>query len=200
MLVPDQGPIQQFPPAAADPLFHDRIHSRRLDRGADDPHVRGPEHSVERQFARAPQTRVDALLARYRGAEAASREATSAVAVVAEGTQGPSRVLAAAEAVLDGTADDHPRRNGTLPVRAEQDERAEAWEPPGPVERTVLDLGVTEPEILRQAAELDSASERLITDAARLEPSPGRARPLSRQGQQIAPGLPSICPDQVING
>ena len=36
-------------PAAADPPFHDRIHSRRPDRGADDPHARSPEHSIERQ-------------------------------------------------------------------------------------------------------------------------------------------------------
>jgi hypothetical protein len=28
-LIPDQGPVQQLSPAAADPPFHDRIHSRR---------------------------------------------------------------------------------------------------------------------------------------------------------------------------
>src|SRR5690242_5271045 len=36
-LVPDQGPVQQLAPAAADPAFHDRVHSRRLNRGAEDP-------------------------------------------------------------------------------------------------------------------------------------------------------------------
>src|SRR5579862_8171973 len=29
-LVPDQGPVQQLTPAAADPPLHDRIHPRRL--------------------------------------------------------------------------------------------------------------------------------------------------------------------------
>ncbi len=29
-LVPDQGPVQQLTPAAPDPAFHDRVHSRRL--------------------------------------------------------------------------------------------------------------------------------------------------------------------------
>jgi hypothetical protein len=47
--VPDQGAVQQLPPAAADLPFHDRIHSRRLDRGADDPDARGLEHCIERQ-------------------------------------------------------------------------------------------------------------------------------------------------------
>ena len=36
-LVPDQGPIQQLTPAAANPAFHDRVHPRRLNSGADDP-------------------------------------------------------------------------------------------------------------------------------------------------------------------
>ena len=47
--VPDQGAVQHLPPAAADPPFHDRIHSRRLDRGAYDPDARGLEHGIERQ-------------------------------------------------------------------------------------------------------------------------------------------------------
>jgi hypothetical protein len=36
----------------------------------------------------------------------------------------------------------------------------------GPVERTLLDLGVARPDLLRRAAELDRDSERLIVDAA----------------------------------
>ena len=47
-LVPDQGPVQQLTPAAADPAFHDRVHSRRLDRGAEDPGASGVEDGVER--------------------------------------------------------------------------------------------------------------------------------------------------------
>jgi hypothetical protein len=47
-LVPDQGPVQQFSAAAADPAFHDRIHLRRLDGGADHSDAGGLEHCVER--------------------------------------------------------------------------------------------------------------------------------------------------------
>ena len=36
-LVPYQSPVEQFAAAAADPPFHDRVHSGRLDGGADDP-------------------------------------------------------------------------------------------------------------------------------------------------------------------
>ena len=43
-LIPYQGPVQQLTPAAADPAFHDRIHPRRLDRGAGNPDARSLEH------------------------------------------------------------------------------------------------------------------------------------------------------------
>jgi hypothetical protein len=46
-LVPDQGPVQQLAPAAADPAFHDRVHSRRLDSGADHSGAGGLEDGVE---------------------------------------------------------------------------------------------------------------------------------------------------------
>ena len=48
-LVPDQGTVQQLAPAAADPPFRDRIHSRRPGGGADDPHACCPEHRIERR-------------------------------------------------------------------------------------------------------------------------------------------------------
>jgi len=48
-LVPDQGPIQQLTPTGADPAFHDRVHSRRLNSRADDPDTSGPEDGVERR-------------------------------------------------------------------------------------------------------------------------------------------------------
>jgi hypothetical protein len=47
-LIPDQGPVKQLAAAAADLPFHDRIHPRRLNRGADNPDVGGLEHRVER--------------------------------------------------------------------------------------------------------------------------------------------------------
>ena len=46
-LVPDQGAVQHLAAAASDPAFHDRIHSRRLDRGADHPDAGDLEHCVD---------------------------------------------------------------------------------------------------------------------------------------------------------
>jgi len=47
-LVPDQGTIQQLTPARADPAFHNRVHSRRLNGRADDPDASGLEAGVKR--------------------------------------------------------------------------------------------------------------------------------------------------------
>jgi Insertion element 4 transposase N-terminal len=47
-LVPDQGPVQQLTLAAANPPLHDRIHPRRLNRGAGNPDASGLEDGVER--------------------------------------------------------------------------------------------------------------------------------------------------------
>src|SRR5260370_26843023 len=47
-LVPYQGPVQQLTPAAADPAFHDRVHSGRLESGADDADASGLEDRAER--------------------------------------------------------------------------------------------------------------------------------------------------------
>lgn len=128
------------------------------------------DFDIPRPFAQAPQERVDALLARYRHAAAASREITATVAVVAEATQGPSRVLTAAEAAVEGSPYSQPREGMIGLDCAGQDDRLQTPELPGPLERAILDLGVHHPEILGRAAELDRASERLIMDAAQLEP------------------------------
>jgi hypothetical protein len=52
-LIPHQGSVQQFTTAAADPPFHDRIHLRRLDRGADHPDACRVDHRVERRSGTA---------------------------------------------------------------------------------------------------------------------------------------------------
>src|SRR6476646_4951932 len=48
VLIPDQGPVQQLTPAAANPPLHDRIHSGYLNAGADDPDPSRLEHGIER--------------------------------------------------------------------------------------------------------------------------------------------------------
>jgi hypothetical protein len=47
-LVPYQGPVRQLTPAGADPAFHDRVHSRRLNSGADHPGASGLEDGAGR--------------------------------------------------------------------------------------------------------------------------------------------------------
>ena len=47
---------------------------------------------------------------------------------------------------------------------------------PGPVERTLRDLGITNPELLQRGAVIDRAGERLIIDAA-VGLGPRRIRP-----------------------
>ncbi len=50
-------------PAAADPAFHDRVHSRRLNSGADDPGASGLEDGVERGGETAVAVMQDELYA-----------------------------------------------------------------------------------------------------------------------------------------
>ena len=47
-LIPEQGPVQELTAAAADPAFHDRVHSWRLNSGPDDSDASGLEDLVER--------------------------------------------------------------------------------------------------------------------------------------------------------
>jgi hypothetical protein len=132
------------------------------------------EFEIWRPFTRAPNRRVEQLLSCYREAGQASRDATAAVGEVAEVTRAPSRVLTAAWAAVDAAAGKSvshrgaqasfygsqvvPGGSGKLP--------SEARDRHGPVESKLLDLGVTSPDTLRRAAEIDRAGERLINDTA----------------------------------
>src|SRR6266702_4432143 len=131
------------------------------------------EFEIRRPFTRAPGRRVDQLLSYYREAGQASRDATAAVGAVAEVTRAPSRVLTAAWAAADaalgksssyrGRASFYgsqvvPGGSGRLP--------SEARDRPGPVESKLLDLGVTSPDTLRRAAEIDRTGDRLVNDTA----------------------------------
>jgi hypothetical protein len=119
---------------------------------------------VLRPFARAPRQRVQVLLSRYRDAGQASRQATTAVGQAAESVRAPSRLLnAAREAVVGGQAgsSDHADVPATQHGAPGDDPEA-----PGPVERTLRTLGVSDPDMLRRGAEIDRVSERLIIDAA----------------------------------
>lgn len=120
---------------------------------------------IPQPYTQAPREHIDRLLSGYRIAGRASNRATIAVAEVAQATGASSRVLAAAMAAEPGYDRDEMRRcarNSQTPASLKPRARDLA----GPVERTLLDLGVKRPDLLRRAAELDRDGERLIVDAA----------------------------------
>jgi hypothetical protein len=118
-------------------------------------------------FTRAPDDRVTQILVAYHDAASASSSATASIADVAIAVQAPSRILAAAQA-----ATQHGNSTGLATARLQgtQDTRPAAQrKTPGPVERTLQDLGVTNPDAHRQAAAIDLAAEQLILDHAHRE-------------------------------
>lgn len=124
------------------------------------------EYDIPYPFARAPQERVEELLGSYTQAGQASRRAAEAVGTIAEIVQAPSRTLTLARSAVAGHAD-RLQVPGPGPGRiADANDNARAPAGPGPVETTLLDLGVTDPGLLAQSAEIDRHAERLIIDAA----------------------------------
>jgi hypothetical protein len=124
----------------------------------DDPEIPHP-------YTQAPREHIDRLLSEYRVAGHTSSRATIAVAEVAEATGASSRVLAVALATEPGRDRDQTgrrARNSQTPASLKQ----RTLDVVGPVERTLLDLGITRPDLLQRAAGLDRDSERLIMDAA----------------------------------
>jgi hypothetical protein len=134
------------------------------------------DFDVPHPFAHAPPDRVDYLLDHYRQAGHASRQASSAVGRTAAATRAPSRILTAVRAAIatghNGGATRSPDvDHAVTEPAAEPDSTPSAGESAGPVERTLVDLGVTRPELLRQGTKIDQAAERLIFHAAEeLEP------------------------------
>jgi hypothetical protein len=125
------------------------------------------EYDIPYPFARAPQERVEELLVRYAQAGQASRRAAEAVGLVAETLQAPSRTLTRTRSAVAEHADRLPDVPVPGPGRiAEADDSARTPAEPGPVETTLLDLGITDSGLLAQSAEIDRHAERLIIDAA----------------------------------
>ena len=132
---------------------------------------------IPRPFAHAPRERVERLLARYREAGEAGRQVTAALAPAAEATGAPSRVLTIAAAATGPSRD----REGTTPNgSARPGVSPDAEVVPGPVERTLRDLGITHPDMLQRSAEIDQASARLIIGAAGELPA-GQRRPAATE-------------------
>jgi hypothetical protein len=125
------------------------------------------EYDVPYPFARAPQERVEVLFARYAEAGQTSRRAADTVGEVAEMIGAPSRTLAQARSAVTGRAAPVPDiADAALRHPAEVSGGTRNSGVPGPVETTLIDLGVTDPKMLSRSAEIDRDAERLIIDAA----------------------------------
>ena len=139
---------------------------------------------IPRPFGRAPQDRIDPLLTVYQDTGRLSAETTTAVATIAEATQAPSRVLTTAIAAVDISHDPSPGDEvdgqDMMYGRDDAEVGRKSRDMPGPVERTLLDLGVTSADVLRRGAEMDHASAKIVIDAAA-----GRARPRPRTAPHV---------------
>ena len=124
------------------------------------------EFDIPRPFARALPAHVERLLSHYREAAYASQQITAAIEPAAEATRAPSRTLTAAAAALGhrhvGAHEKDKVPNDFAGAAPDLD----ADDRPGPVERTLRQLGVDRPDVLRRGAEIDQAGSRLIIDAA----------------------------------
>jgi hypothetical protein len=133
------------------------------------------EYDVPYRFAPAPPSSTDPLQSSYDRALRASEEATAAMAQVAAEMQADSRVLTIARAatrgdpsawagrpIRDMTPDLGRSREHGSPVATRHPKLA----PPGPVERTLLELEISNKPDLQQAAAIDKAADQLILRAA----------------------------------
>jgi hypothetical protein len=129
-----------------------------------------PERRTAALYCPAPPSRTHDLLRAYQEAEASGARLAGTMDLVADAVRAPSQVLTLARAATGRTADP------TVGTR-ESVGRA-GRKSPGPVVRLLRDKGVTRPELLAMAEELDDAvragaSERNL--ALRQAPSgPGR--------------------------
>ena len=130
-------------------------------------------------FAHASPTLAQPLIAAYWDTAAASGEALSAVARVADRAGTPSRVLTTARTVAVPSQAAAPGRRG-LPAASPP--RPAQPVPPGPVERILIDLDITSPADLEEAGAIDKAASQLIFRAATAASQlpPGRPRALGR--------------------
>ena len=116
-------------------------------------------------FAPAPPTEAAQLLDAYQHAQEASGRARAAAAELAGIVRAPSRILVTAHAAALGL-----QRDAGPPAPGPATRLPGRPAPPGPAERTLLDLGITHRPELRLAAALDQATTQLILRAAATTP------------------------------
>ena len=134
---------------------------------------------IPRPFAPALPDRIEALVSACEQTGRSAEQATAQAATIAAAIGAPSRVLTAAREAADPSHGSEPSRDGTAHAQGAADRQrfaGEYRELPGPVERTLHDLGITDPELLQRGAVLDRAGERLVIDAAAAGLGPRRIR------------------------
>jgi hypothetical protein len=113
---------------------------------------------IPHSFAPAPLDRVETLLGAYQNARTASAHVTAAIATIAADLRAPSHILSLARAAIS--------RDSEFMTNSQQDsaepERSDERVYPGPVERILHDLGVTNAAMLDRASAIDKFSEQLI--------------------------------------
>jgi hypothetical protein len=124
-------------------------------------------YDIPRPYGPAPPDQVTVVLAAYKYAHEASSQADARVAEVADATRSPSAVLTLARDVRSRSAASQGAR-GTGRRDRMHAETASYESPvvPGPVERSLQLLGVTNPDRVRHAILIDRAGEQLIIDAS----------------------------------
>jgi hypothetical protein len=134
---------------------------------------------IPRPFAPALPDRIESMVSACDQTGRSAEEATARVATIAAAIGAPSRVLTAAREAADPGHGSEPSRGGAAHAQSAADRQRSAGEYrelPGPVERTLHELGISDPELLQRGAVIDRAGERLIIDAA-ADLGPHRIRP-----------------------
>ena len=122
------------------------------------------DYDIPRPYGPAPPQRTSPLLGHYRAASQASRQATTAIGRAAQATGAPSRALTTARAATQATPSASPDTDLHDPTA--EGSQQQPRDTPGPLQHTLLGLGITSPALLARGADLDQASQRLLIDAA----------------------------------
>ena len=122
------------------------------------------DYNIPRPYATALPEHTGPLLARYRDASQATRQATTPIGRAADATGAPSRALTTARAATQATPSASPAANPD--DQATPGGREHTRDIPGPLQQALLGLGITSPSLLARGADLDQASQRLLIEAA----------------------------------
>jgi hypothetical protein len=133
-----------------------------------------PGYRIANRYAPAPRYCAHQLIADYQVAGTATRQAAASVSNIAEMTDAPSTTLTrATEVVLQNNRDGYIR---SAP-RSRQPAEYNAPELPGPIERSLQGLGVTDQLQLSRAAAIDHVGEQLILESCAISHSGHSALP-----------------------